>query len=57
MPDIVDKGENVEKGGSVKRQGVVKREWRKWREGRAKTLHTVLMYSSFVQYQTYSCVN
>jgi hypothetical protein len=57
MPDIVDKGENVEKGGGVKRQGVVKREWRKWREGRAKTLHTVLMYSSFVQYQTYSCVN
>jgi hypothetical protein len=43
--------------GGVKRQGAVKREWRKWREGRAKTPHIVLMYSSFVQYQTYSCFN
>jgi hypothetical protein len=43
--------------GSVKKEGdsVKKRESVTIRE--RKTLHTVLMYSSFVQYQTYSCSN
>ena len=58
MPDIVDKGWERGEMGSVKRHGAVKKgNGEKWREERAKTPHTVLMYSSFVQYQTYSCFN